>query len=286
MTTFRCASLLALVAIAVAGGDRDERFSAGAQAVAESLRQGILTEIAGLGEHEWAGNYYEGDGMGENVSLAIAPRGGFVFEWHGCLGCYDRNYGTVDVVDGQLRLAFTFENERKGFKGLAPTLVPMAWGERQYLVPADDVIGFCNEVNQGNEPRANAHGRYLLRQGDEGRHVTGWPDVPAEYRDCLLAQPVTATVMAVGEPSTRPSLTTFNFLEFPMSIDAGRQQGLRPGMELYVTEPARTVERVRLGTVEDQRAEGVMIQTDDHPRPPQVGWKLSTWPPWRPLDAK
>src|SRR5262245_43325767 len=101
MTTVRCASLLALVAAALPGGGDDARFSPGAEALAEAQRTAILAEVATLADHAWAGKYYAGDGMGENVSLALAPRAGFVFEWHGCLGLYDRNFGAVEEVNGR-----------------------------------------------------------------------------------------------------------------------------------------------------------------------------------------
>jgi hypothetical protein len=263
----------------------DLRFSPLAEKQAKSRRAAIEAESMAPGAQEWAGLYYAGDGLGDNRSLALALVSGFVFELSGCGGLIDRNLGAVTVVEGVVHLDCHLPDAGSSSDRFATSLVPITWGRRHYLVPVDDIVGFCNEVNQGDEPRSDVHGRYLLRRGDQGIRVIGRPSVPAEYRDCLLAQPITASVIAVGEPSTRPSRIDFKFVDFPVTIDAGRQQGLRPGMELYVTTP-HMVEWIRLGAVEEERAEGIMIQTDDGLRPPQVGWTLSTRPPWNRFDDK
>jgi len=282
MLTVRHGLLGALLAVAVVGGgDREEKFSPEAEAEADARRTKILAEVAAFGGKEWAGSYYAGDGLGVNTTLVLAPQAGFVFEWHGCMGVYDRNYGPVTVVDGTLTLTFTFENSHDGFEGIASEFVPVTWGARVYLVPADDVIGFCGAVNSGEEPRSNMHGNYLLRRGDEAKPVEGWPAVPAAYRVCLLPEPVQAAVIAVGSSTTRTGKGTVEFRETPVTIDAGTKHGLQPGMQLYVTEPANLVEWIRLVTLEEDRAQGVMTEVGLNGDPPQVGWRLSTLPPWR-----
>jgi hypothetical protein len=132
-----------LASSAIAHSQDREKHSEKAQRVAKLKREKILQEIQKLGPHDWAGEYYAGDGLGVNTSLVLAPSSGYVFEWHGCLGLYDRNYGVVAWTNSRVCLSFTFENTRKGFQGIAPELIPVPWGARQYLVPADDIIGFC-----------------------------------------------------------------------------------------------------------------------------------------------
>jgi hypothetical protein len=80
-------------------GDLDKR-SERAEKTADALRQQVREEIKSLGHHVWAGEYYFGDGLGVNVSLILAPKFGYVFEWRGCLGLYDRNYGAVTSTKG------------------------------------------------------------------------------------------------------------------------------------------------------------------------------------------
>src|SRR5438128_6024543 len=198
MRTYVQIGLALLVASWAAAADSDQaKQSRAAERTAKSMRKKILAEVKRLAEHEWAGEYYAGDGLGVNTSLSIAPKSGFVFEWHGCLGLYDRNYGAVVSTNNRLRLSFTFENQQKGFQGIAPELIPVRWGDRRYLVPADDVVGFCNRVNDGSEPRDGAHGFFLLRKDDEKKQVAGSPKVPKEFEPYLLSEPIVAEIVSV-----------------------------------------------------------------------------------------
>jgi hypothetical protein len=131
----------------IAGDSEQAKHSAIADSAANSKRQSILEEIRKLQDHEWAGEYYTGDGLGANISLAIAPKSGYVFEWDGCMGLYDK-------------------------------------------------------------------------------------------------------------------------------------QGLRVGMELFITKPGDKVESVRITQVEEMRSEGVMTQIGEDAPGPKVGWRLSTRSPW------
>jgi hypothetical protein len=148
-----------------------------------------------------------------------------------------------------------------------------------YLVPADGMVGFCNEVNDGSEPASGRSGSYLLRRGDEKLKVTGMPDVPREYRPYLLKEPITAEITAVGRYRTHPGLAGTTFRETTVTVNAGKRNGLLPGMELVVTSPDM-VERVKITKVSEEAAEGTVTQSGDTDRAPKVGWKLSTWAPW------
>jgi hypothetical protein len=256
------------------------QLSASAERQAKSKRQAILQEIEKLQGHQWAGEYYAGDGLGVNTSLVAAPASGYVFEWHGCLGLYDRNYGAVAWTNDRIRLSFAFENHRKGFQGIAPEFIPILWGSRHYLIPSDELVGFCNDINQGREPRDDSHGSYLLRQGDEKKVASGFPKVPDEYRQYLLAKPIEASIIAVGKYTTRPSAVDWKFKDTPVTIDAGTHQGLHVGMELVVIEPQNKVESVCITKADETRSEAVMVQTGEEELGPKVGWRLSTQAPW------
>ena len=278
--------LTALIAVRVmtalaAAPDEEAKRSERAEARAKSLRQAIQNEIKKLCKHEWAGEYFEGDGLGVNVSLLIAPNSGYVFEWHGCLGLYDRNYGAVTNANGKLRLSFTFENHRKGFQGIAEEFIPVQWGMRNYLIPADDMIGFCNAVNSRDEPREGGHGKYLLRRGDERKKVVGDPVVPAECRAYLLKSPVSAEIIKIGSYTTRPSVCEWKFKDTPVTVNVGKKSGLFPGMELSVTDPDSVVESVEVKSVGENQSEGIMTQIGEESEGPKIGWKLSTLPRWR-----
>jgi len=257
-----------------------------AEKIAESCRAAIRAEIAAGAAPDWAGEYYEGDGEGENVTLVLAPKAGFVVENHGCLGLYGRNYGSVQVVDDRLKLGFTFGSERKDWD-LAPELVPVRWGDRHYLLPADDIIGFCNEINGGREPRDVVHGFYLLRRGDESVKVTGKPALPGDAMEALLPAPVEAIALAVGETTTEEGRSNTVFEYTHVTISAGSLHGLRVGMRFYIVEPKfgafwATVEKV------DERTSEVVVlampQSGD-PRP-AAGWRFSTRLPGHPLPME
>ncbi len=242
-----------------------------AEESANALRRTISAEIKTLDSHEWAGEYYQGDGLGVNVLLLLAPESGFLFEWHGCMGLYDRNYGSVSGSEGRVRLSFTFENNRKGFQGIAEEFAPITWGDRKYLVPADEIVGFCNAVNDGSEPRKDAHGIHLLRRGDEEKDARGLPIVPEEFKPYLLSRPIEVDVVSVGRRTLNKTLVVLN---------CGKKHGLLPGMQLHVVKPDHMVESVTVTTAEDERSEATMAQIFNDDRPPQVGWKLSTRCPW------
>jgi len=279
-------SLAVLTAHLSLADDLESKTSARAEKTAKGMRAQIVSELKKLQNHPWAGEYYAGDGLGVNTTLSIAPKSGFVFEWHGCLGLYDRNYGAVVWTNDHLRLSFTFENKQKGFQGLAPELIPVRWGDRRYLIPADDVAGFCNRVNDASEPRDDVHGLFLLRKGDEKKPVSGSPTVPKAFERYLLSKPIAAEIISVGAYTTRPSAVEWNFKDTLVILNAGTVKGLRPGMELLVTEPANVVESVRIVKVEENQSEAIMTQAGEDEPGPKVGWHVSTRAPWRNLTGK
>lgn len=276
-----------LMGLSVPARGAGDKRSVGAEAEAKRRQSQVRAEVGALGPaHAWAGDYYAGDGLGANTTLLLAPAAGFVFEWHGCLGLYDRNYGAVAWAGDRVRLTFTFPNQRKGFQGIAPEFVPVAWGERRYLVAADELMGFCNAVNSGDEPRRDLHGRHLLRRGDEKKPARGQPALPAEFGRHLLAEPLTATIVAVGASTTRPSVVEWRFRDTPVTLDVGARQGVAVGMKLLVVAPEDVAESVRVTRVEEDRAEALMTQAGEEEPGPQVGWRLSTRAPWNAPAAR
>jgi len=273
---------LGVLGLVAAYSDNTEqaKFSTRAENEADARKRKIEAEHKELGEHPWAGKYYEGDGLGVGVSLWIAPKSGFVFEWHGCLGVYDRNYGPVSVADKKLQLSFTFPNTREGFQGLSPELIPVSWGQRRYLVPPDRIVDFCNSVNAGNEPRKGIYGLHLLRRGDEKKSVQGWPNIPREFDRYLLKQAISTEIVAVGAVQTRPSAADWKFKDTRVTLKGGEDLGLRKGMELHVTAPDDVVESISVREVKEHTSEGVMTGIGVETPNPKVGWKLSTQPRW------
>ncbi len=269
-----------VASMAAAAGQDEAKYAEEAATAAEQLRQKIKEEIQSLGKHPWAGEYYYGDGLGVNVSFMLAPQSGYLFEWHGCLGLYDRNYGPVSSTTGTIKLSFTYPNKRRGFQGIAEEFISVSWGERTYLIPSDDIVGFCNDFNARSEPREYLRGSYLLRRGDADKRVSGLPRVPDAYRTYLLETPILATIVAVGSHTTRPSVSEWMFKDTAVTLDKGRKAGLLSGMRLYVVEPEDLVESITITDVKENAATGLMTEMGEEEPGPDVGWKLSTKPRW------
>src|ERR1700731_868031 len=256
-----------------AQANRPPKLSKSSVRVSEKQTKNIQAELKSLTAHEWAGEYYYGDGLGVNVSLVLAPAAGFVFRWDGCLGLYDLNYGRVTERNGIITLQFTYPNEREGFQGIATELVPVRWGERHYLVPSDGIVKFANAVNAGTEPNDFMGGRsfyFLLKRGDEGKAVHGTPPIPQEYSPYLLKSPIHATISAIDETHREATARVTKVM-----LDSGRAQGLLKGMELYVHESGK-VETATIMQVGDHSSQAVIYQYDGTAIAPAPGWKLST----------
>lgn len=236
----------------------------------------VAAEIQRLPEHPWAGKYYEGDGTAVNRQLVIAPASGFTFDWHGCLGLYDRNFGSMRKEDGQLHLTFDLENQKSGLSGLEPVLLPIQWGERTYLVGSDKIVDFCNAVNSGMEPRKEMHGMFFLKVGDEKTTAAGKPTIPAQFEPYLLERPTTASIASIDGATTRPSIIDFHFIDTTVTLTSGRAAGLLPGMELGTIEPRRVVGTATVKETYDTTSSAVMTHTTDNGTTPAVGWVMST----------
>ena len=247
-----------------------------AAARAEAGRAGIAAEIAASPGHDWAGSYYRGDGLGANVVLDLAPGAGFVFEWHGCMGLYGRNYGTLSESGGHVLLEPELANEPGKFAGIDLDFLPVRWGSRRYLVAAGHVRDFCNAVNGGSEPRGALHGKFLLRRGDETKPVIGPPRTREGEIDCVLARPLEATITSVGR--RQKNAGDEHAATIPVVVDAGREQGVWEGMELHPLPPHATYETARVTRVFERSSEAVFHPYAHDGFQPRRGWTLATRP--------
>lgn len=242
-----------------------------------AIQKQALKELKTLRPHKWAGIYYLGDGLGVNISLSIAPKTGYLFEWRGCLALYDRNYGNVTEKDDRVRIDFTLNNNSKDSKTLPSEFFIVNWGPRHYLIPADEMIDFCNFVNNGMEPRSDIHGMFLLRKGDEKLSVTGLPTLPKEYRDYLLTAPVEADIIEVNDTKSDFDADDFGSKDTVVTLNKGTNDKLRVGMELRVIKPEDLFSTsVKITEVAADHSKALLTQYDKDSESPQIGWKLST----------
>ena len=137
--------------------------------------------------------------------------------------------GSVEYQDGRLLLSNDSQEKIKRrdgeeFNAFIANLTRIKWGDRRYLVPDNQLLAFCNAVNQGEEPRDSDWSEFCyIGAGHEKIKVSGLPDVPKPWNEYLLEAPVQGKVIA--------------FLpDMQARVDIGRKQGLRAGMELVPTE--------------------------------------------------
>jgi hypothetical protein len=160
-----------------------------------------------------AGEYYQGDGLGANLTLVVKPAGSFSFQAAGCLRTYTDVTAKALLRNGMLVLA----SDRAGSES---RFLPVRWGDRLYLIEPERLVAFANAVNAGHEPRMKAQGVFFLRSSDWNKPVTGGLRLPVMYRDYLLPRPVEVRVLRVLDA------------EENLELSAGRRQGLLPGMKL------------------------------------------------------
>lgn len=242
----------------------------------------VLAEAQQATEHDWAGTYYQGDGLGMNVSMVLAPQEGVAARWNGCLGRYGSNHGgIVSESDGGLRFQFKHPNPA-GFGGFPDNVLPVRWADRHYLIPKSKLVEFVNAINRGYEPRAQSHGWFLLAQGDEHKPVAGLPALPPRYQQLIRTEALTMQVTDV-HPLADLQNEVYCSKQFHVELDRGSGDGLVTGVELAVSmpqysgDPRVTIISTQAATA---RAELTMYIGDTcdswEATAPAPGWQLTT----------
>ena len=158
------------------------------------------------------------------------------------IGWFEAKYGGITRVNGVLQLTVRAQElirrgNGDGSMWLENNLVPVRWGNRQYLVGKESGMAFCNAVNLGDEPRKSEDGDFFLVQGHEAMAVTGSPEVPREWSEYLLKAPVACKVIEL-------------LPDWMAKVNVGRKHGLRAGMELVSTDEHR-VSYLEIASVND-----------------------------------
>jgi hypothetical protein len=259
-------------------------------------RAQIRAELAREDLPAWAGEYFRGDGEGENTTVWLAPSSGVAATWHGCLGLYGADHGPVqEDAEGALALGFAQSASADDAFGRFPASVqPLRWGERRYLMEPERIVDFVNAMHRGWEPRDERHGQFLLARGDESRAVEGLPALPSPWREAIRSTPLEARTLAVElvprvppARSPRPSLTAamdavedYCQQDYRVTIDRGRDDGLLPGLELHPAATNDAWETLRLQHVDARSAVGeVTVFGEDCSAPeaaPGRDWLWST----------
>jgi hypothetical protein len=173
------------------------------------------------------GEYLVGTGL-YGTDLKLLPGRRFEFSSYcDVVGAPNKSHRGRYQLKGRVHTLFPDDSisADEGWERLATRLLVVTWGARKYLVPLepskrDYILGFCNSVNLGAEPRHYAPcGAHYLRVGDDAKPAHGAPDLPPEWKSYLLKSPVEAKIVRL-------------ISEHVAEINAGKGSGLKPGMAL------------------------------------------------------
>jgi hypothetical protein len=233
----------------------------------DAQRAAIARENSATPGTPWAGDYYSGDGLGANVSLSLAPRSGVAATWQGCLGTYAANQGSViPQADGSLLLKYEQPNDPNGI-GFADHVMPVAWGERMYMVAETELPAFVSAINLGNEPREGAQGSFLMRKGDEQHKVYGLPALPPAQQSLIREVPLEVGVVSASR--LHGNRTDEFECRYRLVLDHGADDRLAAGMDLRATS-GYAGNRVTLEETTPTRAVGTMsLYGDECAKPDQ-----------------
>lgn len=194
-----------------------------------SLDRSTLPE--GHWAREWAGNYYLAGFGGTETWISIAPKGGVVYTRGNAHGLIDGNYGVISEVypDGvQVNLITDASKSTYGF--MSRRLFFAKWGDRKYLIPESQMLGFVKAYNDGGIARRGSMGALrALSDGEVKPSMRdplpeGVPQLSEPYAKLLVAEPLHATVTAAARPErvavTRDMARTE--CAFEMNVESNR----------------------------------------------------------------
>ncbi len=213
---------------------------------------------AGAGFAALAGEYclgvYRG---GRGWCLSILPDGRYSLMWSCCVGVGYRESGSVKRVGEFVVLSAA---EMTDEWRMARVFRPVDWDCRTYLIPAEKFPELIEAIVNADEPRIGP-GKFYVKNLDQP--VTGIPELPQEWAECVRKRLVIGTVveMLAGGRAR---------------IDRGSADGIVLGSELTVQRCDRYSSNRKLKVVGvDERS--CTVQHFYHKAfqvPLEVGWKV------------
>lgn len=210
----------------------------GVPAAVVRRREQVLAELATKPVDEWVGEYYEGDGLGENTTLYLGAQSGVAATWFGCMGLYGSNEGRVErTSDKTLTFHFSSANDERAPVSFPNAVQTVRWGQRHYLISPSRQIDFVNAINRGMEPGSDAHSMFLLARGDRGKPVWQLPDLPDAMLALIRRTPVLLRVTSVDAGTFQQNSDGPPTCTFRMRVAVPDGAELVPGLEFESTDP-------------------------------------------------
>ncbi len=201
----------------------------------ETLDRGALRE--GDWAKEWAGEYYDGDGLGRNFRIVLAPKSGIACANHGCMGFYGGDHGDiVEALPDGLRVKPILGSDNYGM--LDARLYFVRWGERRYLVPESSMLTLVNNCNEGGFARDAMYFIPRLHNKNDPFHrheaaPAGRPELPTQYAKLLREKPISLKVSKVTPLETRGVTTGVQGFFCTIEFEGGAEQGVYKGLEFW-----------------------------------------------------
>lgn len=252
----------------------------------ESRTRLLEREVVVLQSHDWAGRYGRCNSM---PWLVLASNREFAFET-AVSGCFSmapptfvRNMGRIaEVTPERIRLEPQYDR-RLGYFGCPVEFARIHWRGRHLLVPEDEMLYFCNQINSGQLMNAMswAFGRY----GEAGTRTNDLPMVPARFRDHLLSEPILLKVSEIISPFDPARDWTIARL-------VPDRPGIREGMDIFDLQLPFDRDLARIdGTVIETSATDCIVhfrvlKRINEARQPRVGWLFSTRDPDAELETQ
>lgn len=232
---------------------------------------------------EWAGTYYEGDGLGENASIHLAPKSGIAFLNYGCLGLYGGDHGeVVETLPDGLRLKLAFGDRRNSF--LSERVYFVRWGGEHFLVPEWLMPEMVNNYNRGGSARSSMYGipRLVREDAPHRTFITpkGRPELPQRFARLLLTKPVELKVSKVSPPATRRVTGNVQGSSCTIDFEGGSDKGIYVGMKFrYPKGVVLASGEIRITSVTPTTSTGAFAAffgDGEKPNVPAVGETVST----------
>jgi hypothetical protein len=238
----------------------------------------IASEIADLhASHPWAGDYFDCSETGGGRELMLAPKSGFALAFNGELGSVFTIHGTVREVAGLVELNPAVGSDNIDDGPELPTyLVPVEWSGRHHLIEPRRWQRWLNFAKRewGECLTGLDRGDFWLRRGDVLGEHTGPSHPPAAYRAAWPAR-LQAHVVSVISGHLIPGSCLYSTA---IELDLGTRDGIEPPARLFVDEMADLDQPVHLIAATEHRSTAELLQDQQDPRVPHVGWTCSNLP--------
>jgi len=272
--------------------------------------QEIGAENSAAESNEWAGDYFIG-GETSGSYLRWSPQNGFVLMNVNKCAAYVRSfsYGEVKVTPASIEF-YTAKSVKPSSLDehtpyqLPTRFLPVKWRGVAYLVPEKEMDDFGDYVaglgsyNAGSAGYWSEGASFLYKLGvKETGSIDELPVVPRGY-ERFIKKPIEAKITAVGtrvvkRRQEQPDEDAYYQSEMPVTINAGKAEGVKPQMSFFVLVSGAS-EEVKIRKVREHSSLGVIIRflKEDEDAPPvlwkdeedmdylpiTVGWELTTSP--------